>query len=37
MYLEKLDYLENLIYSFDRIKNISKGFSNLDVDYKKQV
>jgi len=29
--------LENLIYSFKSIMNISKGISNLDPDYEKAV
>ena len=32
-----IDYLENLIYSFESIKNISKGISNLDQNYRDQV
>jgi helicase len=32
-----IDYLENLIYSFESIKNIAKGISNLDPDYKSEV
>jgi helicase len=31
------DYLENLIYSFESILNISKGISNLDPDYEKEL
>ncbi|MFX1287437.1 MAG: DUF5814 domain-containing protein, partial [Promethearchaeota archaeon] len=31
------DYLENLIYSFESILNISKGISNLDSDYEKEI
>ncbi len=31
------DYLENLIYSFESILNISKGISNLDFDYEKEI
>jgi helicase len=31
------DYLENLIYSFESILNISKGISNLDSDYEKEL
>jgi len=29
--------LENLIYSFKSIMNISKGISNLDPDYEKEI
>lgn len=31
------DYLENLIYSFESILNISKGISSLDSDYGKEI
>jgi helicase len=31
------DYLENLIYSFESILNISKGISNLDSDYEREI
>jgi len=31
------DYLENLIYSFESILNISKGIINLDPDYEKEI
>ncbi|MFW9949733.1 MAG: DEAD/DEAH box helicase, partial [Candidatus Thorarchaeota archaeon] len=31
------DYLENLIYSFESIYNISKGISNLNYENKKEV
>ncbi|MFX0077436.1 MAG: DUF5814 domain-containing protein, partial [Candidatus Hermodarchaeota archaeon] len=31
------DYLENLIYSFESILNISKGISNLDPNYEKEI
>ena len=31
------DYLENLIYSFESIFNISKGILNLDSEYKKEL
>jgi len=31
------DYLENLIYSFESILNISKGISNLDSDYEEEL
>jgi len=31
------DYLENLIYSFESILNISKGIKNLDSDYEKEI
>jgi helicase len=31
------DYLENLIYSFESILNISKGIKNLDPDYEKEI
>ena len=31
------DYLENLIYSFESIFNISKGVSNLDSEYKQEL
>lgn len=31
------DYLENLIYSFESILNISKGISNLDPSYEKEL
>ncbi len=31
------DYLENLIYSFESILNISKGITNLDPDYEKEI
>ncbi|MFW9897351.1 MAG: DEAD/DEAH box helicase [Candidatus Thorarchaeota archaeon] len=31
------DYLENLIYSFESILNISKGISGIDPDYKKEL
>lgn len=31
------DYLENLIYSFESILNISKGIANLDSDYDKEI
>ncbi|MFX0012269.1 MAG: DUF5814 domain-containing protein, partial [Candidatus Hermodarchaeota archaeon] len=31
------DYLENLIYSFESIFNISKGIINLDSEYKKEL
>ncbi|MFX1391691.1 MAG: DEAD/DEAH box helicase [Promethearchaeota archaeon] len=32
-----IDYLENLIYSLESIKNIAKGMSNLDVDYIREI
>ena len=32
-----IDYLENLIYSFESIKNITEGISNLDQKYKNQI
>ncbi|MFW9898387.1 MAG: DEAD/DEAH box helicase [Candidatus Thorarchaeota archaeon] len=32
-----IDYLENLIYSFESIKNISEGISNLEQKYKEQI
>jgi len=32
-----IDYFENLIYSLESIKNISKGISNLDPDYKTEI
>ncbi len=31
------DYLENLIYSFESVLNISKGITNLDSDYEKEI
>ncbi|MHA2290303.1 MAG: DUF5814 domain-containing protein, partial [Promethearchaeota archaeon] len=31
------DFLENLIYSFESILNISKGITNLDSDYEKEL
>ena len=31
------DYLENLIYSFESILNISKGITNLDPEYEKEI
>jgi helicase len=31
------DYLENLIYSFESILNISRGISNLDSNYEKEI
>jgi helicase len=31
------DYLENLIYSFESILNISRGISNLDSEYEKEL
>ena len=32
-----IDYLENLIYSFESIYNISKGVPNLDASYKDEI
>ncbi|MFX0186892.1 MAG: DEAD/DEAH box helicase [Candidatus Hodarchaeota archaeon] len=32
-----IDYLENLIYSLESIKNISEGISNLEQKYKEQI
>ena len=32
-----IDYLENLIYTFESIKNISEGISNLDSNYVKEI
>jgi len=32
-----IDYLENLIYSFESIKNIAEGISNLDPHYKSEI
>ena len=32
-----IDYLENLIYSLESIKNISEGLSNLDKNYREQL
>ena len=31
------DYLENLIYSFESILNISQGIPNLDSEYEKEI
>jgi helicase len=31
------DYLENLIYSFESILNISRGISDLNSEYKKEL
>lgn len=32
-----IDYLENLIYSFESIKNIAEGISNLDDSYRNEL
>ena len=32
-----LDYLENLLYSLESLKNIAEGIPNLDIDYKTEV
>jgi helicase len=32
-----IDYLESLIYSFESIKNIAQGISNLDQSYQKEL
>ncbi|UCD01192.1 MAG: DEAD/DEAH box helicase [Promethearchaeota archaeon] len=32
-----IDYLENLIYSLESIKNIAEGITNLDENYKKEI
>jgi len=32
-----IDYLENLIYSFESIRNIVKGIPNLDTSYQKEL
>ena len=32
-----IDYLENLIYSFESIKNIAEGILSLDKNYKNQI
>ena len=32
-----IDYLENLIYSFESIRNIVKGIPNLDSSYQKEL
>jgi helicase len=32
-----IDYLENLIYSFESVRNIAQGISNLDSSYKKEL
>ncbi len=32
-----IDYFENLIYSFESIKNIAKGIHNLDTEYKNEL
>ena len=32
-----IDYLENLIYSLESIKNIAEGISNLDEAFNKEI
>lgn len=32
-----IDYLENLIYSLESIKNIGEGLSNMDLSFKKEI
>ena len=32
-----IDYLENLIYSFESVRNIAQGIPNLDKSYKKEL
>ena len=32
-----IDYLQNLIYSLESVKNISEGIINLDMTYKKEL
>ncbi|MFX0145618.1 MAG: DUF5814 domain-containing protein, partial [Candidatus Hodarchaeota archaeon] len=32
-----IDYLENLIYSLESIKNIADGISNLNEDFRREI